>query len=115
MATATAAADPSSDSLKAAIFQRLHPRVYLERFLTENVRPDGRAIGCVMDGMGVKGEIWRDVSINVGTSFSFRLCFFLHFHSMAIHLSLAIYSPFFCSHGLAIQSFGALQLSPDMS
>ncbi|KAF7775656.1 hypothetical protein Agabi119p4_4049 [Agaricus bisporus var. burnettii] len=67
MATATAAADPSSDSLKAAIFQRLHPRVYLERFLTENVRPDGRAIGCVMDGMGVKGEIWRDVSINVGS------------------------------------------------
>ncbi|XP_006456898.1 hypothetical protein AGABI2DRAFT_195867 [Agaricus bisporus var. bisporus H97] len=67
MATATAATDPSSDSLKAAIFQRLHPRVYLERFLTENVRPDGRAIGCVMDGMGVKGEIWRDVSINVGS------------------------------------------------
>lgn len=31
------------DALKASIFQRLHPRVYLERFLSESVRPDGRS------------------------------------------------------------------------
>ncbi|KAF8733958.1 hypothetical protein AX14_003527 [Amanita brunnescens Koide BX004] len=43
-------------SLKAAIFQRLHPRVYLERFVAENVRPDGRQFA-----------EWRDVSINVGS------------------------------------------------
>lgn len=58
--------DPASDSLKAAIFQRLHPRVYLERFLAEDVRPDGRALG-TMEKDGDSG-IWRDVSINVGTS-----------------------------------------------
>ena len=44
------------ESLKASIFQRLHPRVYLERFVAENVRPDGRQFA-----------EWRDVSINVGT------------------------------------------------
>ncbi|KAF8076871.1 ribosomal protein S5 domain 2-type protein [Lyophyllum atratum] len=44
------------EALKAATFQRLHPRVYLERFLNEQVRPDGRAF----DG-------WRDVSVNVGS------------------------------------------------
>ncbi|ESK94844.1 exosome component 8 [Moniliophthora roreri MCA 2997] len=45
-----------NDALKAAIFQRLHPRVYLERFLAERVRPDGRA-----------GDEWRDIDINVGS------------------------------------------------
>jgi len=44
-----------SESLKASIFRRLHPRVYLERFLEENVRPDGRNF-----------DEWRDVSVNVG-------------------------------------------------
>lgn len=43
------------DALKAAVFQRLHPRVYLERFIAEDVRPDGRAFGT-----------FRDVSVNVG-------------------------------------------------
>ncbi len=56
--------DPASGTLKAAIFQRLHPRVYLERFLAEEVRPDGRAPG-TLDREGDK-ELWRDVSINVG-------------------------------------------------
>lgn len=41
--------------LKAAVFQRLHPRVYLERFVAENVRPDGRQI-----------DAWREISVNVG-------------------------------------------------
>src|SRR6266576_5243029 len=50
----------TTSSLKAAIFQRLHPRVYLERFVAENVRPDGRQFA-----------EWRDVSINVGTSSKF--------------------------------------------
>jgi len=44
------------ESLKASIFQRLHPRVYLERFVAENVRPDGREF-----------HAWRDVSLNVGS------------------------------------------------
>lgn len=45
------------DALKAAVFQRLHPRVYLERFIAEDVRPDGRAF-----------DTFRDVSVNVGVS-----------------------------------------------
>lgn len=43
------------ETLKASIFQRLHPRVYFERFLAEGVRPDGRGF-----------DAWRDVSVNVG-------------------------------------------------
>ena len=42
-------------ALKAATFRRLHPKLYLERFLAENVRPDGREF-----------DEWRDVSVNVG-------------------------------------------------
>ncbi|KAF8165899.1 ribosomal protein S5 domain 2-type protein [Crassisporium funariophilum] len=64
MATSIASLPPSfshvsqeeQDALKAAVFQRLHPRVYLERFLAENIRPDGRS----PDG-------FRDVSVNVGS------------------------------------------------
>jgi len=57
--TATSVLSPAEqEALKAATFQRLHPRVYLERFLSENVRPDGRPL----DG-------WRDVSANVGTCY----------------------------------------------
>ncbi|KAL0569786.1 hypothetical protein V5O48_012178 [Marasmius crinis-equi] len=60
-ATTTAASTSSlsntqNEALKAAIFQRLHPRVYLERFLLEKIRPDGR----------VEDE-WRDIDINVGS------------------------------------------------
>ncbi|KAF9266804.1 hypothetical protein L218DRAFT_971217 [Marasmius fiardii PR-910] len=58
--TATASTSASSDnqdeSLKAAIFQRLRPRVYLERFLAEKFRPDGRS-----------EDEWRDVDINIGS------------------------------------------------
>ncbi|KZP27977.1 hypothetical protein FIBSPDRAFT_817989 [Athelia psychrophila] len=47
---------PESEAIKASIFQRLHPQVYLERFISENVRPDGRAF-----------DAWRDISVNVGS------------------------------------------------
>ena len=43
------------DALKALTFQRLHPKTYLERFIAENVRPDGRNL-----------DEWRDISVNVG-------------------------------------------------
>lgn len=43
------------EALKALTFQRLHPNAYLERFLAENVRPDGR-----------EPHQWRDISVNVG-------------------------------------------------
>lgn len=55
-------APEEQEALQASIFQRLHPRAYLERFLAEGFRPDGRAL----DG-------WRDVSVNTGayeTSFT---------------------------------------------
>ncbi|KAJ7773241.1 ribosomal protein S5 domain 2-type protein [Mycena metata] len=46
----------ADSALKASIFQRLHPRAYLERFVAESVRPDGRPF-----------DAWRDVSVNVGS------------------------------------------------
>jgi exosome complex component RRP43 len=52
---ATSESGTESQSLKASVFQRLHPRVYLERFLEEGVRPDGRSF-----------DQWRDVSVNLG-------------------------------------------------
>ncbi|KAG5635289.1 hypothetical protein H0H81_011817 [Sphagnurus paluster] len=53
--TTTASLTPAEqEALKASIFQRLHPRVYLERFISENIRPDARQL-----------DAWRDVSINV--------------------------------------------------
>lgn len=50
----------------AKIFQRLHPRAYLERFVAEDVRPDGRPF-----------DAWRDVSVNVG-GHNFRFSSFTH-------------------------------------
>ncbi|KAF6748991.1 ribosomal protein S5 domain 2-like protein [Ephemerocybe angulata] len=44
------------EALQASIFQRLHPRAYLERFLAEGFRPDGRAL-----------DAWREVSVNTGS------------------------------------------------
>ena len=43
------------DKLKASVFQRLHPRLYLEKYLEEEIRPDGREFGG-----------WRGVFLNVG-------------------------------------------------
>ncbi|KAI9057666.1 ribosomal protein S5 domain 2-like protein [Trametes sanguinea] len=61
MAAASTSASSSSnsaeqDALKALTFQRLHPKTYLERFLSENLRPDGREF-----------DEWRDISVNVGS------------------------------------------------
>ena len=53
---ATAPSSTPENTLRAQIFQRLHPKAYLERFLSEELRPDGR-----------EKEDWRDVSFNVGT------------------------------------------------
>jgi hypothetical protein len=76
--------EDTSSVFKAAIFQRLHPRVYLERFLAEDVRPDGRLLGTVNKDEVTGGGIWRDVSINVGMSlFRFTLFFFLCFEFQA--------------------------------
>jgi len=36
--------DNALSTNKAAIFQRLHPQVYLERFLVEDVRPDRHSL-----------------------------------------------------------------------
>jgi exosome complex component RRP43 len=49
-------ANPSQESLKASVFQRLHPLAYFERFLAEKVRPDGRGF-----------DAWRDAFVNVGS------------------------------------------------
>ncbi|KZT02150.1 ribosomal protein S5 domain 2-like protein [Laetiporus sulphureus 93-53] len=54
--TSSAASKAEQDALRASTFHRLHPKVYLERFLAEKVRPDGREL-----------DEWRDVSLNVGS------------------------------------------------
>lgn len=46
-----------SENQQAAIYRRLHPKAYLERFLVEKFRPDGREL-----------DEWRDISVNVGES-----------------------------------------------
>jgi exosome complex component RRP43 len=50
----------SEDLLRAATFQRLHPRAYLERFLAEGIRPDGR-----------DSAAFRDVTVNVGALYMY--------------------------------------------
>jgi exosome complex component RRP43 len=57
-APASSLSQSEEDALKVAVFQRLHPRAYLERFLAENIRPDKR----LCDG-------FRDVHVNVGEFF----------------------------------------------
>jgi exosome complex component RRP43 len=42
--------------LNTQIFQRLHPKAYLERFLAEQIRPDGR-----------EAAEWRDLFVHVGS------------------------------------------------
>ncbi|KAG0696798.1 ribosomal protein S5 domain 2-type protein [Suillus ampliporus] len=56
--SSSSTANPSAadETLRGQIFQRLHPRVYLERFIAEKIRPDGRAF-----------DEWRNVSVNVGS------------------------------------------------
>jgi len=54
--TEPALSSSTSESLKASTFQRLHPKIYLERFLAESVRPDGRTF-----------TKFRPLSVNVGS------------------------------------------------
>ncbi|KAH8118854.1 ribosomal protein S5 domain 2-type protein [Phellopilus nigrolimitatus] len=56
MAAVASSSKPQDSSLQAETFRRLHPRAYLERFLSEGFRPDGR-----------EKDDWRDVSVNVGS------------------------------------------------
>ncbi|KAI0677709.1 ribosomal protein S5 domain 2-type protein [Trametes maxima] len=56
VSAASSSDQAEQDALKGLTFQRLHPRAYLERFLAENVRPDGRDL-----------DEWRDVSLIVGS------------------------------------------------
>jgi exosome complex component RRP43 len=45
-----------TDNNNAQIFQRLHPKAYLERFLANNFRPDRR-----------EAAEWRDIFLHVGS------------------------------------------------
>ncbi|TKA57042.1 hypothetical protein B0A53_00998 [Rhodotorula sp. CCFEE 5036] len=59
MAAATAETPAASTSLTPALFKRLFPRPYLDRFLDENLRPDGRPLS--------EDHASRDVSVNTGS------------------------------------------------
>ena len=61
-ASTSALTTSEAEALKASVFQRLHPRIYYERFLEERVRPDGREF-----------DAWRDVAVNVGALSSTEL------------------------------------------
>ncbi|KAM0751657.1 hypothetical protein T439DRAFT_324852 [Meredithblackwellia eburnea MCA 4105] len=54
----------SSSTLTPALFKRLHPRPYLEKFVSEGIRPDGRL---VTPSQGTDEAVWRDLSVNVGS------------------------------------------------
>jgi len=56
VASSSSTTATENDTLRASTFQRLHPKAYLERFLAEQLRPDGRELG-----------EWREVSLNVGS------------------------------------------------
>ena len=57
-ATAPSTGASAAPGMDALIFQRLHPKAYLERFLAKGYRPDSR-----------QTTDWRDLSFNVGKSF----------------------------------------------
>ena len=44
MAAQVSNGESSKASTRAAVFQRLHPRAYLERFVAEGFRADGREL-----------------------------------------------------------------------
>lgn len=61
MATETATAPSDASALTPELFRRLFPRPYLDRFVDEKVRPDGRPLARAHGDTGC-----RDVSINTG-------------------------------------------------
>ncbi|GAA5979246.1 hypothetical protein JCM10908_002854 [Rhodotorula pacifica] len=61
--TEATAAPTSSSSLTPALFKRLFPRPYLDRFIDEKVRPDGRPL----QDLDEPSSVWRDVSVNIGS------------------------------------------------
>ena len=55
MAAAADLSTSEAKGLESSVYQRLHPKAYLERFLAEKLRPDGR-----------EPAEWRDVSVITG-------------------------------------------------
>ncbi|KAL7408997.1 ribosomal protein S5 domain 2-type protein [Mrakia frigida] len=53
-------APAASHPLSSQTFKRLHPQAYLERYISEGYRPDGRKLGG-------GDESWREVSVNPGS------------------------------------------------
>lgn len=72
MGTATTATAPppppvsqaTAPALSAQTFKRLHPHAYLDRFLLEGYRPDGRSLPTSSSS---SVDSWRDVTVNVGS------------------------------------------------
>lgn len=60
-ATTTTPAAPQSN-LTPTLFRRLFPRPYLERFLDQRIRPDGRTL----DTSTPTAQCWREPSANTG-------------------------------------------------
>lgn len=56
----TDVAAASSSALTPALFRRLHPKPYLDKFIASEVRPDGRPLA------GTGSERWREARFNTG-------------------------------------------------
>ncbi|GAA5876042.1 hypothetical protein JCM1840_002755 [Sporobolomyces johnsonii] len=63
MAATATVATAAASTLTPALFKRLHPRPYLDKFIGEGVRPDGRPVG----PQAKDQDVWRDASINIGS------------------------------------------------
>ncbi|GAA5916384.1 hypothetical protein JCM5296_006195 [Sporobolomyces johnsonii] len=63
MAATATVATAAASTLTPALFKRLHPRPYLDKFIGEGVRPDGRPVG----QQAKDQDVWRDASINIGS------------------------------------------------
>ncbi|KAK4049394.1 hypothetical protein OIV83_004127 [Microbotryomycetes sp. JL201] len=59
-----ASKDVSASTLTPALFKRLHPRPFLDKFLEQRVRPDGRRTGGTGDA---HEDAYRDASVNIGS------------------------------------------------
>ncbi|BGP22360.1 exosome complex component RRP43 [Rhodotorula toruloides] len=57
------AVQAAPSNLTPALFRSLFPQPYLERFISQGVRPDGRPVG----EQAAAADSWRDVSVNIGS------------------------------------------------
>lgn len=61
-ASSSSAADTADPYVQATSYKHLHPRRYLDAFLSQGARPDGRQLS-----QNQSENAWRDVQLNTGS------------------------------------------------